>query len=104
MSGNWQRNWRRDISAYYSRFDYASSNNFTYSREIKPWLSSYPDELHKAIELGEKAAEKLNYPLPVKLNVAASVVYQDAECGQLVQYVGIVSVTLFVLIDGWPVL
>jgi hypothetical protein len=58
---------------------------FANSREIKPWLSSYPDELHKAIELGEKAAEKLNYPLPNKLNVAASVVYQDADCGQLVQ-------------------
>ncbi|GHJ86213.1 hypothetical protein NliqN6_2615 [Naganishia liquefaciens] len=52
---------------------------------IKPWLSSYPDELHKAIEQGEKAAEKLNHPLPAKLNGAASVVYQDAECGQLVQ-------------------
>lgn len=55
------------------------------TRAIKPWLSSYPDELHKAIEQGEKAAEKLNHPLPAKLNVAASVVYQDAECGQLVQ-------------------
>lgn len=74
------------------------------TREIKPWLSSYPDELHKAIELGEKAAEKLNYPLPVKLNVAASVVYQDAECGQLVQYVDCRSAKLFVLIDGCPVL
>ena len=60
-------------------------------RAIKPWLSSYPDELHKAIEQGEKAAEKLNHPLPAKLNVAASVVYQDAECGQLVQYVQILS-------------
>ncbi|KAJ9124533.1 hypothetical protein QFC24_003325 [Naganishia onofrii] len=54
-------------------------------REIKPWLSSYPDELHKAMEQGEKAAEKLHHPLPAKLNVGVSVVYQDAECGQLVQ-------------------
>lgn len=72
--------------AFTMQWPYAIFSPFlTHLREIKPWLSSYPDELHKAIELGEKAAEKLNYPLPVKLNVAASVVYQDAECGQLVQ-------------------
>jgi hypothetical protein len=37
------------------------------------------------MEQGEKAAEKLHHPLPAKLNVGVSVVYQDAECGQLVQ-------------------
>lgn len=54
-------------------------------QEIKPWLTSYPQELQMAIEQGSTAEEKLKVKLDPKFNVGQSVVYQDADCGQLVQ-------------------